>query len=79
MVDKPSRLLAHGCRHVYGRRNAWVRSIRSQREAALTLANRLGDRHSENILLDTTSGDLVHVDFNCLFEKVSLSNHNAVV
>jgi serine/threonine-protein kinase ATR len=30
----------------------------------------LGDRHSENILLDATSGAAVHVDFNCLFEKV---------
>ncbi|KAF8897901.1 hypothetical protein BD779DRAFT_1608382 [Infundibulicybe gibba] len=29
----------------------------------------LGDRHTENILLDTISGDAVHVDFNCLFEK----------
>lgn len=31
---------------------------------------RLGDRHCENILLDTNTGDVVHVDFNCLFEKV---------
>lgn len=31
----------------------------------------LGDRHSENILLDATTGAVVHVDFNCLFEKVS--------
>lgn len=31
---------------------------------------RLGDRHLENILLDTNTGDVVHVDFNCLFEKV---------
>ena len=30
----------------------------------------LGDRHSENILLDATTGAIVHVDFNCLFEKV---------
>ncbi len=30
----------------------------------------LGDRHLENILLDVTSGDVVHVDFNCLFGKV---------
>lgn len=30
----------------------------------------LGDRHCENILLDTNSGDAVHVDFSCLFEKV---------
>ncbi|KAG6850186.1 hypothetical protein H0H93_016614 [Arthromyces matolae] len=29
----------------------------------------LGDRHCENILLDTINGDVVHVDFNCLFEK----------
>jgi len=35
--------------------------------------DRLGDRHCENILLDTNSGDVVHVDFNCLFEKVGLS------
>lgn len=38
----------------------------------LTEYSRLGDRHCENILLDTNTGDLVHVDFNCLFEKVSL-------
>ena len=29
----------------------------------------LGDRHTENILLDTTSGECVHVDFDCLFDK----------
>jgi phosphatidylinositol kinase/protein kinase (PI-3 family) len=29
----------------------------------------LGDRHCENILMDNNTGDLVHVDFNCLFEK----------
>ena len=32
----------------------------------------LGDRHGENILFDSTNGDCVHVDFNCLFNKVSL-------
>ena len=30
----------------------------------------LGDRHLENILLDTITGDVVHVDFDCLFERV---------
>lgn len=30
----------------------------------------LGDRHGENILFDSESGDIVHVDFNCLFNKV---------
>jgi len=29
----------------------------------------LGDRHSENILLDVTNGECVHVDFDCLFDK----------
>ncbi|KAF7269206.1 hypothetical protein GWI33_017672 [Rhynchophorus ferrugineus] len=29
----------------------------------------LGDRHGENIQLDSTCGDVVHVDFNCLFNK----------
>ena len=31
----------------------------------------LGDRHGENILFDSTTGDAVHVDFNCLFKKGS--------
>ena len=30
---------------------------------------RLGDRHLENILLDTSNGAAVHVDFGCLFNK----------
>lgn len=29
----------------------------------------LGDRHCENVLLDTTSGSCVHVDYDCLFDK----------
>ena len=29
----------------------------------------LGDRHSENLLLDTVRGDCVHVDFDCIFDK----------
>ena len=31
----------------------------------------LGDRHGENILIDSTNGDSVHVDFSCLFNRVS--------
>jgi serine/threonine-protein kinase ATR len=34
----------------------------------------LGDRHGENILFDSVTGDTVHVDFNCLFEKVSCAD-----
>ena len=29
----------------------------------------LGDRHGENILMETTAGGAFHVDFNCLFDK----------
>ncbi|KAG0364892.1 serine/threonine-protein kinase M1, partial [Gamsiella multidivaricata] len=29
----------------------------------------LGDRHGENLLFDDRNGDIVHVDFNCLFEQ----------
>lgn len=32
-------------------------------------SSRLGDRHGENTLYDANSGDAVHVDLNCLFEK----------
>ena len=30
----------------------------------------LGDRHTENIMYDSRNGDTVHVDMNCLFNKV---------
>ena len=30
----------------------------------------LGDRHGENLLLDASTGDLVHIDFSCLFDRV---------
>jgi serine/threonine-protein kinase ATR len=29
----------------------------------------LGDRHSENILVETNTGRLLHVDFDCIFDK----------
>lgn len=29
----------------------------------------LGDRHGENVLLDAKTGEVVHVDLNCLFNK----------
>lgn len=29
----------------------------------------LGDRHGENLLIDVTNGDAIHVDFNLLFNK----------
>ncbi|KHN81046.1 Serine/threonine-protein kinase ATR [Toxocara canis] len=32
----------------------------------------LGDRHGENLLIDVTNGDAIHVDFNLLFNKGEL-------
>lgn len=32
--------------------------------------SRLGDRHGENILFEEGTGGILHVDFNCLFDKV---------
>ena len=29
----------------------------------------LGDRHGENMMLDQRSGEAVHVDFDCIFDK----------
>jgi len=39
----------------------------------------LGDRHGENILFDTVSGETVHVDFNCIFNKVCLNVKYSVI
>ena len=35
----------------------------------------LGDRHSENILVDTSCGDCVHVDFDWLVESFYHMNY----
>ncbi|GMH47727.1 hypothetical protein TrVE_jg8933 [Triparma verrucosa] len=39
----------------------------------------LGDRHAENILIDTSCGEVVHVDFDCLFDKGTLLSRPEVV
>lgn len=39
----------------------------------------LGDRHGENILLDQTTGEAVHVDFDCLFDKGLLLGRPEIV
>lgn len=51
----------------YQARNAYVRTCAVMSMVGYILG--LGDRHGENILFDTTNGDTVHVDFNCLFNK----------
>ena len=37
----------------------------------------LGDRHGENILVDTVTGDCLHIDFACLFDKVPSSQEHS--
>lgn len=32
--------------------------------------DRLGDRHGENLSFEEGTGGILHVDFNCLFDKV---------
>ena len=39
----------------------------------------LGDRHGENILFDSTNGDTVHVDFNCLFNRVGACSDTILI
>ncbi|XP_031618116.1 serine/threonine-protein kinase ATR [Contarinia nasturtii] len=51
----------------YEARNSYVRTTAVMSIVGYILG--LGDRHGENILFDSNSGDIVHVDFNCLFNK----------
>lgn len=52
----------------YAARQAFIRTTAVMSMVGYILG--LGDRHGENILFDSESGDTVHVDFNCLFNKV---------
>ena len=72
MASQPQGVQSDGSRHVHG----WIHlgvstSHGPSKKHNLISLHSLGDRHLENILLDTVSGDVVHVDFDCLFEKVS--------
>ena len=51
----------------YASRLAYTRSTAVMSMAGFILG--LGDRHGENILFDAETGECVHVDFNCLFNK----------
>ncbi|XP_045771949.1 serine/threonine-protein kinase ATR-like isoform X2 [Maniola jurtina] len=51
----------------YQARSAYIRTTAVMSMVGYILG--LGDRHGENILFDSTNGDTVHVDFNCLFNK----------
>ncbi|OXU29026.1 hypothetical protein TSAR_005154 [Trichomalopsis sarcophagae] len=51
----------------YEARTAYIRTTAVMSMVGYILG--LGDRHGENILLDSKCGDCVHVDFNCLFNR----------
>ena len=51
----------------YGARQRFTRSCAAWSMVGHVIG--LGDRHGENLLLEATSGEIVHVDFACLFDK----------
>ncbi|XP_052740279.1 serine/threonine-protein kinase ATR isoform X2 [Bicyclus anynana] len=51
----------------YQARSAYIRTTAVMSMVGYILG--LGDRHGENISFDSTNGDTVHVDFNCLFNR----------
>jgi hypothetical protein len=57
------------CSYVDGRVHIGVSDLIVR--VSLLLIDRLGDRHNDNILLLGNTGGVLHVDFDCLFDKVS--------
>jgi hypothetical protein len=62
------RSVSVACR--YRARTSYIRTTAVMSMVGYMLG--LGDRHGENILFDTVSGETIHVDFNCIFNKVCL-------
>lgn len=61
----------------YEARTAYIRTAAVMSMVGYILG--LGDRHGENILIDSKCGDCVHVDFNCLFNRVIIFNIYALL
>lgn len=51
----------------YQARTAYIKSLAVMSIVGYIVG--LGDRHGENVLINTNSGDVIHVDFNCLFNR----------
>lgn len=51
----------------YNARSSYIRSCAVMSIVGYIIG--LGDRHGDNILIHVKTGNLVHVDFNCLFNK----------
>lgn len=58
----------------YEARTAYIRTTAVMSMVGYILG--LGDRHGENILFDSKCGDCVHVDFNCLFNRVLMKSNS---
>ena len=69
-LDVGCRLFDCVCVSRYSSRSAYCRSTALMSMVGYILG--LGDRHGENILFDSLTGECLHVDFNCLFNKVCL-------
>ncbi|RHY33815.1 hypothetical protein DYB32_001375 [Aphanomyces invadans] len=54
----------------YARREAYTRSVAVTSIVGHILG--IGDRHSQNILIDEASGELVHIDFGVVFDQETL-------
>ena len=74
MAETPSDLLAKElwCNAVDA--NAWWQVVKrySYSVAVMSIIGYiigLGDRHLDNVLIDLTSGEVVHIDYNVCFEK----------
>lgn len=61
----------------YESRNAFIRTSAVMSMIGFVVG--LGDRHGENILLDSSCGDVVHVDLNCIFYHVSCATSTMTV
>ena len=71
MASESLEIRANPRGDVHGWIHTWVSEVWSRRlELLIPFGFRLGDRHGENILFDSVTGDTVHVDFNCIFDKV---------
>ena len=79
MVLEQARVQPNSSSHVDGRFPHRVCLRCSKLVAESYSSSRLGDRHGENILLDEHNGDVVHVDFNCLFEKVRTQSASPIM
>ena len=79
-LSPPTHIYCSHNFHNYFRYNARVNYCRTS--AVMCMVGYilgLGDRHGENILFDSTNGDCVHVDFNCLFNKGESFDYPEVV